>query len=400
MSVTTTTRSPKSSKIKIALLITAVCIVIPILLYTHTLVSQLQNKQHETAALYAKSVEYVANSTIPPGTDYTFIFDEIISTIDFPIILTDGQNKEILTPKNIEIDSTLSAEERNRYLFSLIDEMDKKNKPIKVTFQDSVVLNLVHYGESPLIVRLRWLPYIEVSIGALFILVGYIGFSYIKRSEQSNIWVGMARETAHQLGTPITSMMGWIELLKHQGASNPTILETVSEFENDARRLTKVADRFSKIGSKPDLKEENLSDILNRVVGYFEKRIPQMGKKVNITLNVEKNSVANINGELFEWVIENLIKNALDAMEDGKGSIIVDVTKEGYRTIVDVKDTGKGIDPSYQQDIFRPGFSTKKRGWGLGLSLSKRIIEIYHKGKLTIKETGVGKGTTFRILLK
>lgn len=393
------TRSPKTGRIKIALFTAAVCIVIPILLYTHNLVDQLQQKQHETAALYARSMEYIANSPTY-GTDYTFIFDEIIGSIDFPVVLTDGEDKKIITTKNIDIDSTLSDERRQQVVFTLIEEMDRENKPIKVTFQDSIVLNYVHYGESPLIVQLRWLPFVEIAIAGLFILVGYIGFSYIKRNEQSNIWVGMARETAHQLGTPLTSMMGWIELLKHQAADDGKILETVSEFEHDARRLTKVAERFSKIGSKPDLKEENLNELLHRVIGYFERRLPQMGKKVDITISAETVVTAWINAELFEWVIENLIKNALDAMEEGKGSIVFTLTHNGAATVIDVKDTGKGIDSSYHKDIFRPGFSTKQRGWGLGLSLSKRIIEIYHKGKLTVHRSAVGEGTTFRILLK
>lgn len=393
------TRSPKTGQIKIALLVAAVCIVIPILLYTHSLVTQLQENQREVASLYARSIEYVANSPTVGSTDYTFTF-EIISSIDFPIILTDETNKEIHTTKNIFIDSTLSKEQRQEILFSMMHAMDADNAPIRVAFQDSIVLNYVHYGESPLVVQLRWLPFVEIAIAGLFILVGYIGFSYIKRSEQSNIWVGMARETAHQLGTPLTSMMGWIELLKHQADDNKKILDTVSEFEHDARRLTKVAERFSKIGSKPDLKEEHLDDVLKRVIQYFEKRIPQMGKKVDITINSEHAITAHINAELFEWVIENLIKNALDAMEDGKGSITFFVSKEGNKTVIDVKDTGKGIDPSYHKDIFRPGFSTKKRGWGLGLSLSKRIIEIYHKGKLTVHRSAVGEGTTFRIVLK
>lgn len=394
------TRSPKSGKIKVALFIAAVCIVIPILLYTHNLVAQLQNKQRETAALYARSLEYIANAPPGSGTDYTFIFDEIISSIDFPVILTDGNDREINTTKNIRIDSTLAPDRQNEILLSMIREMDEENNPIRVTFQDTIVLQKVHYGESPLVVQLRWLPVVEIAIGSLFILVGYIGFSYIKRSEQSNIWVGMARETAHQLGTPLTSMMGWIELLKNQAGDNGKILDTVSEFEHDARRLTKVAERFSKIGSKPDLKEENIGEVLQRVVRYFAKRLPQMGKKVDINVTGDHSITALINAELFEWVVENLIKNALDAMEEGKGSITFFVSTEGRRTIIDVKDTGKGIDPSYHKDIFRPGFSTKKRGWGLGLSLSQRIIEIYHKGKLTVHKSAVGEGTTFRIVLK
>lgn len=394
------TRSPKSGRIKIALFIAAVCIVMPILFYTHNLVTKLQKKQRETAALYARSLEYIANSNPSGGTDYTFIFDEIIGAIDFPVILTNGNNSEISTTKNISLDSTFSDAKRKTILFEMITEMDRENKPIRVTYEDSLILQQVHYGESPLIKQLRWLPYIELAIGSLFILLGYIGFSYIKRSEQSNIWVGMARETAHQLGTPLTSMMGWIELLKHQSEASPKILETVSEFEHDARRLTKVAERFSKIGSKPDLKEEDITSLIQRTISYFERRIPQMGKKVDISINAEKNFSAHINSELFEWVIENLIKNALDAMEDGKGSISFTISKERNKTIIDVTDTGKGIDATYHKDIFRPGFSTKKRGWGLGLSLSKRIIETYHSGKLSVLKSVVGEGTTFRIVLK
>lgn len=393
------TRSPQSGRIKIALFFSAVCIIIPILLYTHNLVEQLQIKQRETAALYARSLEYIANSSTA-GADYTFIFDEIIGSIDFPVILTDGSDSEIITTKNIFLDTTLTEQEQTALLFSMIREMDSENAPIRVAFQDSLVLNYVHYGESPLIKKLRWLPFIEIAIGGLFVIVGYIGFSYIKRNEQSNIWVGMAKETAHQLGTPLTSMMGWIELLKHHAEGNPKILETISEFDNDAKRLVKVAERFSKIGSKPDLKEENVVEVLRRASAYFQKRLPQMGKKVDISISASEPCFARINSELFEWVIENLIKNALDAMEDGKGSIIFSLFKEGNKTIIDVKDTGKGIDSSFHKDIFRPGFSTKKRGWGLGLSLSKRIIETYHKGKLTVKESRVGEGTTFRIVLK
>lgn len=398
-SMKTNTRSPKSGKIKIALLVAAVCIIIPTLIYTHNLVSRLQKKEHDVASLYAKSLEYVANGS-ESGTDYTFIFTEIISSIDFPVILTDKSDTVITTTKNVPLDSTLSEKKKNELLREMIFQMDRTNKPIVVTYQDSIILSKLHYGESPLVVRLRWLPYIEIAIATLFILVGYIGFSYIKRSEQSNIWVGMARETAHQLGTPLTSIMGWIELLKLHGADNPRIVETVSEFEHDVQRLHKVADRFSKIGSKPDLKEENIVEVIQHVIRYFERRIPQMGKKVDIHIESEAVVNVNINSELFEWVLENLVKNALDAMEEGKGTISFFISQENRFTTIDVMDTGKGIDQRYHKDVFRPGFSTKKRGWGLGLSLCKRIIEEYHKGKLFIKESKPGHGATFRIILK
>ncbi|MGA7159433.1 MAG: HAMP domain-containing sensor histidine kinase [Bacteroidota bacterium] len=393
------TRSPKSGNIKTALLVAAFVIIIPILVYTHNLVDQLQKKEREVAAMYAKSVEYLANSP-NSGGEYSFIFDELIRAIDFPIIESDARDIEIKASRNIEIDTTIPKSERDAYLRSLIPDMDKMNRPIIVSYQDTIILSRVHYGESRLVTRLRWLPYIEIIIASLFIFVGYIGFSYIKRSEQSNIWVGMARETAHQLGTPLSSMMGWVEIMKLQPQQSTKLTETIAEMENDLSRLNKIADRFSKIGSKPDLREEELSEVVRSVILYFQKRIPQMGKRVDIVIEPGEPVRAKVNRELFEWVLENLVKNGLDAMEDGKGKISFRLLRLNGAPVIDVTDTGKGIDTAYRKDIFRPGFSTKKRGWGLGLSLSKRIIETYHKGKLSVKESRLGMGTTFRIKLK
>jgi signal transduction histidine kinase len=393
------TRSPKSGNIKAALLVAAFVIIIPILLYTHNLVDRLQKKEREVAALYAKSVEYLANSPYSGG-EYNFIFDELIRAIDFPIIESDANDVEIKASRNIEIDTTLPKSERDAYVRSLIADMDKLNRPIIVSYQDTVILSRVHYGESLLITRLRWLPYIEIVIGALFIFVGYIGFSYIKRSEQSNIWVGMARETAHQLGTPLSSMMGWVEIMKLRPEVDAKVTDTIAEMENDLLRLNKIADRFSKIGSRPDLREEELSEVVKGVIVYFQKRIPQMGKRVDIIVELAEPVRAKINRELFEWVLENLVKNGLDAMEEGKGKISFRISRLNGAPVIDVTDTGKGIDAAYRKDIFRPGFSTKKRGWGLGLSLSKRIVETYHKGKLSVKESKLGVGTTFRIKLR
>jgi signal transduction histidine kinase len=392
------TRSPRSGKIKIALLVTACCIVAPILFYTHNLVQGLQHKEAEIAHLYAKSVEYLANSPYT-GIDYSFVFNEIILSIDFPIIETDKTGKEIRAFRNVDIDSTLALPARDEILRNMVREMDAAGHSITVKYQDSV-LSKVHYGESPLVTRLRWLPYIELIVGSLFVLIGYIGFSYIKRSEQSNIWVGMARETAHQLGTPLSSLMGWIEMLKLHSAAVPKVGATIAEMELDLKRLSKIADRFSKIGSKPDLHEEDLSVVISGVISYFQKRLPQMGKRVIIKMDDTVSTKVNINRELFEWVLENLVKNALDAMEDGNGSISFHVERTKDSILIDVSDTGKGIDPKYRNDVFRPGFSTKKRGWGLGLSLSRRIVESYHKGKLFIKESAAGHGTTFRIKLR
>jgi nitrogen-specific signal transduction histidine kinase len=395
---------PQSSELKVILLVLAFVIVAGTLWYTHSIVRDLEANQKHVASLFAKSFEYIGSGKTQSG-DYSFVLEEIIHNIDFPMVLSDAANEPLrpyaINVRNIPLDTTLSAESQRSHLKQLIAQMDESNPRIKVEYGDSLVLNYIHYGESRLITRLRLLPYVELAVVALFIFIGYMSFSHIKRSEQSNIWVGMARETAHQLGTPISSMMGWTELLKHQaGTSDPKIVETLRDMDNDLLRLQKIADRFSKIGSKPDLKDENLMDVIEKVIHYYQRRIPQTGKKVQLALEQQGSVTARINRELFEWVIENLVKNALDAIETGEGKITISLFERANHVYVDVSDTGKGIDPGFKKEIFRPGFSTKKRGWGLGLSLSQRIIESHHRGKLTLKESRPGVGTTFRIRLR
>lgn len=400
--------APRSANIKLILLVTAVIIVVATLLYTRYIVQQLLEKERQVADLYAKSLEFIAN-TPTDQSDYSFIFDEIIQSIDFPMVLTDDKDQPLpnypLISRNIDLDSTLTTDQQKKFIADVLQSLDRQNKPInvvlKISEQDSIVQHL-HYGESELITKLRWLPYIEIGIAAMFILIGYIGFSYIKRNEQSNIWVGMAKETAHQLGTPLSSLMGWIEMMKEYASDNPKQLSTISEMEHDLHRLQKVTERFSKIGSKPSFKEEDLHEVVQSVLNYFQQRLPSrfaQGKQIDIGITTEEHPTIRINRELFEWVIENLIKNALDAMEDSVGKITFSITSKGNIILVDVKDTGKGIDMKMRKDIFRPGYSTKKRGWGLGLSLSKRIIEDYHKGKLFVKESKIGRGTIFRMKL-
>jgi len=391
-----------SGRLKILLMVIAFIIIAGTLWYTHDLVDALSRKEKDVADLYAKSFEYIANGKAGDG-DYNFLFTEIINTVDFPVIMTDRHNEPEIpyldNIKNISLNTALTLEEQHRYLRNLIAEMDHSHPPIKVAYQDTVILSYLHYGESALIVQLRWLPYIELAVAALFILIGYISFSYIKRSEQSNIWVGMARETAHQLGTPISSMLGWVELLKEESSGDKKAMDTLLDMENDLHRLQKIADRFSKIGSKPDLHEENVTDVIGTVTEYFQRRIPQTGKKVHLVVESTNPVHAPINRELFEWVIENLTKNALDAIEDGNGTIAFFISEHRNHVFIDISDTGKGIIPKNRNNVFRPGFSTKKRGWGLGLSLSKRIIETYHSGRLVLKESNPGFKTTFRIKL-
>ena len=394
---------PASLNFKIILLILALMLAAGTLIYTQNIVQKLQKKERQIVELYARGIEYVANSS-NPNEDITFLFDNIIKPIDFPLILTDSEDKVNIYNRtdirNIEIDTSLNDSELEELLSGMIKEMDETHSPIFVTYEDTLVLTKIHFGDSEYIRQLRFYPYIQIFIAGLFIILGYIGFSNIKRSEQSNIWVGMAKETAHQFGTPISSLMGWLEILKLHYNDPDKVLDTANEIEDDVNKLNKITYRFSKIGSKPEIKRAVVFEELKNVTDYFERRLPQTGKSVELTIEGNKEVCAAINSELFEWVIENLIKNALDAIEQKNGEIKFTVTELKRNVEIEVRDSGKGIDIKRRKDVFRPGYSTKKRGWGLGLSLSKRIIEGYHGGKIYVKSSTPGEGTIFKIELR
>lgn len=396
--------------IKFFLLLIALVIAAATLLYTDYVIKQLQEREKRIATLYAKGLEYVANSN-EPEKDYTFIFENIIQEIDFPLILTDAEdnvNPEDLTLlRNIDIDSNFTVEQKIKFIRELIRKMDEAHQPILVKYADTIVLSKIHYGDSKLIEELKYYPYIQLMIATAFILLAYIGFSYVKKNENSKIWVGLSKETAHQLGTPLSSLMGWIELLKLNYNDPEKVVDLISEVENDLERLRKVANRFSKIGSVPELKNFDVVDIIQRVIVYLERRIPQSGKNIELLIEYlngdeskPKQYFAKVNPELFEWVLENLTKNAIDAIEDKTGKIVYQLSSDKKFVYVDVVDSGKGIDLKFRKEIFRPGFSTKKRGWGLGLSLAKRIVEEYHKGKIFVKSSVPGKGSIMRVVLR
>jgi signal transduction histidine kinase len=394
---------PASVNFKIFLLLIALIIASGTLYYTQTLVAKLQQSQREIVQLYANGYEYLATST-SVDADLTFLFDNIIKRIDFPVILTDKDNNINLEnrteTKNIDYDTTMSKEELRIYLGKIITEMDEIHQPINITYADTIILQRLHYGDSELIKQLKFYPYLQIIIAALFIILGYIGFSQIKRSEQSNIWVGMAKETAHQFGTPISSLMGWIEMMKMNYQKPDAVLDITEEISSDVEKLNKITYRFSKIGAKPEIKDHIVYDEVKKVTEYFNRRLPQTGKTVELTISGDQTCCAKMNGELFEWVLENLIKNALDAIEIQAGKINIDIVESKKNVEIEVSDNGKGIDIRRRKDVFRPGYSTKKRGWGLGLSLSKRIIEGYHGGKIFVKNSVPGEGTTFKILLE
>lgn len=394
---------PASVNFKLFLLFIALVIAGGTLYYTQSLVTKLQEKERQVVELYAKGIEYLANTT-NPDVDITFLFDNIIKPIDFPMIITDGEDdlkvRNKSDARNVSYDTSLSDSELQEFFSDLIKKMDAVHPPIVVAYEDTLILSKIHYGDSELITQLKYYPYLQIIIAALFIIIGYIGFSHIKKSEQSNIWVGMAKETAHQFGTPISSLMGWLEMMKLSYNNPDKVMDITEEISNDVEKLNRITYRFSKIGSAPEMKSHSIYDEVTKVTEYFSRRLPQTGKIVQLNTEGDRNIKANLNAELFEWVLENLIKNALDAIDNKEGRVDISISETNRNVEIEVADNGKGIDLKRRKDVFRPGYSTKRRGWGLGLSLSKRIIEGYHGGKIFVKSSAPGEGTTFKILLK
>ena len=393
---------PASVKIKVVLLAIAMIIAMATYIYTQSLIQKLESRERQIAQLYASSLQQIADQSAT-NTDFTFLLD-VIKRIDFPLILTDSVNNIVIDGmnggvRNLDYDSTWTEDQLSIFLEEKVVEFGKINDPIAVIGQDDVILSKIFYGDSDLITALRYYPYLQILFAVMFIIIAYFSFSYMKKNEQSNIWVGMAKETAHQLGTPISSLMGWNEILKIHSNNHVKVEDISDEMTNDLQRLNKIANRFSKIGSKPSFKEENLSDVISRIIEYFNRRLPNSRENIGIKISGSKNISIMLNVELFEWVIENLIKNALDAIEIQKGEIKFTISEVEKHVVIEVADNGKGIDLKHRKDVFRPGYSTKRRGWGLGLSLSKRIIEDYHKGKIFVKNSVLNEGTIFQITL-
>ncbi|MCP4727698.1 MAG: HAMP domain-containing histidine kinase [bacterium] len=386
------------STFKGVLFVIAMSIVLAQIWYTQSIVKKLREDQRNILELNVKQISSIASSNEIP--DLTFFFENVIKNIRFPIILTNPEG-QITDDLNLGlIDKAPYEPETLERLRSIMTAMDNENEPIPIRYNETL-LNIIHYGDSELISMLNWLPVVEVFTVGLFVLLAFIGLRNIQRSEQRFIWVGMAKETAHQLGTPISSLYGWLELAQVSEPSEKT-KEIISEMQKDMYRLNKVAQRFSQIGSERDLTPFNLSEILHELIEYFRRRLPQTGKSVVIGEDYDDGIECKINRDLFEWAVENLVKNSLDAIENGKGKIQVDLKKHENTDwiIIEVTDNGKGMNKQQQKSIYKPGFSTKKRGWGLGLNFTKRIIEDYHKGKLILRSSRPNEGTIMRILLK
>jgi hypothetical protein len=361
------------------------------------------------AQAYRRAVDWA--QTMPQTGELNFILNEILEPNPFsiPAIITDSLEQRPLFWRNVGVPDSLttlspadSAEALER-LRKLRAEMDATFEPIPIRIQfaeeggqGATLTQYVHYDESSLVTELRVYPWIQLLFVGLFVVVGYLGFSYVRRSEQSNLWVGMAREAAHQLGTPISSLMGWLEVLRSTDDPDSRA-EALDEIENDVERLRRVASRFSDIGSMPKVETQDVAAILEQSAAYIQRRIPQRSQRVTLDVDLERPLRAPVNEELFAWVVENLLKNALDAIESEEGRIEVRGRRENGTVAIEVRDTGCGIERREWKNVFRPGYSTKKRGWGLGLSLAQRVVEDYHGGSIVLADSTVGGGSTFRV---
>ncbi len=387
------------SKLNYLVLALAVLIGLGSIYYTNLIADQLKKRERDQIELFAKTLETIANDNSEYNENVMLLFEEIvIANETIPVIVTSKDGKPKIH-KNVKIPHGLTTDEVDNFLKGETEDMRSQYAPIVIANRNSEgeVFNYeyIFYKDSFLLTQLQYYPYVQLSVIAVFFVLSYLSFSYSRAAEQNRVWVGLAKETAHQLGTPLSSLMAWIEFMK----SDPELQnrEITRELDKDIKKLELITNRFSSIGSVPVLKEENIFDVIHSSINYLQTRI---SSKVKINLHQESAEVkAEINKPLFDWVIENICKNAVDAMNGvGVIDIYVQRSMEG-KVIVDISDNGKGIPKNLLGQIFQPGFTTKRRGWGLGLTLVKRIIENYHQGKIFIKSSEVNTGTTFRILL-
>ena len=353
--------------------------------YTHQLTKEMAEEERQRISLWAEATQRLVSDT--DESDLVFLMKVIEGNTSIPVLVVD-ETDNVTIYRNIEI----PEEDGGKYIRHMVKKFQRENRPIEISIDENIKHTL-YYGNSTMLNKLEYYPYIQWGIILAFFAIIFFVFASAKRSEQNRVWVGLSKETAHQLGTPISSLLAWVEILKEEKV-NPDLM---TEMEKDVNRLRTIAERFSKIGSIPELSPISIDAILQNSLSYMRKRT---SNKVQITYQTksEEPIIVALSQPLFEWVIENLCKNAIDAME-GEGHINVEVSQEKEKVIIDVSDTGKGIPKSKFDAVFSPGFTTKKRGWGLGLSLVKRIIEEYHKGKIFVKHSEIDKGTTFRIIL-
>lgn len=377
----------KIQQVKITLTVAAVVIAAASLVVSHFLVRDLAHEERNRMEIWAEAIHSL--SMADAETDLNLVLKVLEENSTIPVIVTDAKGN-VQTYRNVDVAAENTADSA-AVTRRMAEDMRRYGQTIKVQLTDEADdYLLVCYEDSLLLTRLAYYPYIQLGVVMLFVLIAIFALLTSKKAEQNKVWVGLSKETAHQLGTPISSLMAWTEILRETYPED----DLIPEMDKDVKRLQLIADRFSKIGSTPERQHVILQELLGHVVEYMNRRTSQ---KVMITAAVDDpTATVNVNPQLFEWVFENLCKNAVDAME-GRGSISISAFRQQERMCIEVTDTGKGIERRNIKNVFRPGFTTKKRGWGLGLSLAKRIIEEYHNGRIYVLRSEVGKGTTFRI---
>ncbi len=380
-----------TANIKTGLLILGLILIFGLMFFTQSLVTSLREDNREIVKLYSEIMaEAIQNED---GENLNFVFENIIKKVQFPIIQSDKDGNP-QSYRNLQIDINEEGE-----LLKFMKTMDAQNTPIPLMYNtpdnEPIIYGYLHYGDSVLIRRLMWLPYFEIGAVTIFIFLGFVGFTFIRNSEKRHIWVGMARETAHQLGTPVSALMGWIDWLKNHPEKSEDIAK---EMETDLQRLEQINERFSKMGSEPEFETIDISELLNSIFGYLQKRLPNTRKNIEFEHNVDEGIYLKGNGILLSWAVENIVKNGIDAIHEDSGKIITSVEMNQNNVLIKIRDTGSGIRRKDWKNVFRPGFSTKARGWGLGLSLTQRIINDIHNGKVSVVES-TELGTTFEIIL-
>lgn len=379
------------------------------MIYTQFLINELQENIKRDVRMWAKLWELAGAEDASPRVN-AVIFEEIIQKAYFPIIVTDHRRNPVLWARISDVADNDTTQEGYQRIIKHAERLLRDNGETPVSWNGQIIQYIL-YDYPPLVRQLQLMPVIEISVVAIFLIAGYVGFRNIQRAEQRNIWVGMAKETAHQLGTPISSLMGWLEILEGQATIGEKLREAAARTETssvldkmrqDLRRLDRVANRFGQIGSIPETSYHDINRLLQEVVSYYCQRLPHAGKGVCIEFEAGEDIGALVNPELFTWVIENLIKNSLQATDPKTGVIKVQSgkSKDGKNICVTVTDNGHGIPANIQKRIFHTGFSTKKRGWGLGLTLARRIIQEYHKGCIELKESVPNVRTTFQVTLE
>ena len=378
-------------RVKILLVLAAVMIAVASLVVSHILTRDLADEERGKMEVWAEAMRTLNRAD--ENTDINLVLKVINGNNTIPVIVLDSKGR-VQDFRNIDIPDAKTYSDSLAFAESMSKQLLNENHSIRISLDDGIPTDYIDvcYSDSLMLRRLAFYPYVQLGVVMIFVVIAIFALLTSKRAEQNKVWVGLSKETAHQLGTPISSLMAWTEMLKESYPDDSLI----PEMDKDVKRLQLIADRFSKIGSLPEPVPASLAEVLNHVIDYMDRRT---SKKVAMVRDFpEHDVVVKINASLFEWVIENLCKNAVDAME-GEGRITLAYREEGTRAVIDVTDTGKGIRKKDIRNVFRPGFTTKKRGWGLGLSLAKRIVEEYHHGHIFVKKSEVGVGTTFRIEL-